>query len=65
MSDLKKKLAAAALAKDGMTLEDYEPGSVIVVVAGEVLADSETMESGQALVDRARGYGDDAFLYEV
>ena len=51
------------LDKEGMTLIDYDP-TVFVVVGGELLADSEDLESAQELVDRARGYGEDAWLFE-
>jgi len=55
-----------ALEDEGMALEDYEPGAVLVFVDHQLLADSETPEDARAMVARAKSYGEvGCWTYQV
>jgi len=57
-----KDIVVKGLAAEGMTLADYGR-TVFVVIDGEVVADSETVESASTIVDRAQDRGEWAFAY--
>ena len=61
-----KSKTEAALQEEGMSIEDYESGAVLVFVDHQLLSDSDELADSQATLARAKSYGElGCWLYIV